>query len=213
MKHLLIIGARGFGREVFQSFVRTPDYISKQIDVKGFLDDKKDALNGLAGDWPPIVSSVEDYEIQPDDVFFCALGDSKWRMHYADLITAKGGKFISIIDTHAVIDPSAVIGDGCIIGQFSCIGPNVSIGNQTIIRSFCVFGHDACVGNYSSIESYSFLGGYAKVGNLSTMHIKSSIIRLKSIGNDCIVGAGSVVTRNIKDGIHVFGNPAQKINI
>ena len=84
MKHLLIIGARGFGREIYRTFIHTEFYLSKQIDVKGFLDDKADALDGLNGDWPPIVGAVESYEVQEDDVFFCALGDSHWRKHYAE---------------------------------------------------------------------------------------------------------------------------------
>ena len=66
MKHLLIIGARGFGREIYRSFIHTKPYIEKEIDVKGFLDDKADALDGLKGEWPPIIGAVETYEIQRD---------------------------------------------------------------------------------------------------------------------------------------------------
>ena len=38
------------------------------------------------------------------------------------------------------------------------------------------------------------------------------LIAHKSIGNEVIVGAASVVMRNIKDGLHVHGNPAVKID-
>lgn len=212
MKHLLIIGARGFGREIYRTFIHTESYLSKQIDVKGFLDDKADALDGLNGDWPPIVGAVESYEVQEDDVFFCALGDSHWRKHYAELILEKGGKFINIIHKTALVSPVATLGEGCIIGAFTTISPNVKIGNHVMIQSFDDLGHDSQVGDYASIESYVFLGGYAKVGELSTMHTKSSIIPHKSIGKECVVGFGSVVMRNFKDGVHVFGNPAIKID-
>lgn len=212
MKHLLIIGARGFGREIYRTFIHTESYLSKQIDVKGFLDDKADALDGLNGDWPPIVGAVESYEVQEDDVFFCALGDSHWRKHYAELILEKGGKFINIIHKTALVSPVATLGEGCIIGAFTTISPNVKIGNHVMIQSFDDLGHDSQVGDYASIESYVFLGGYAKVGELSTMHTKSNIIPHKSIGKECVVGFGSVVMRNFKDGVHVFGNPAIKID-
>lgn len=212
MKHLLIIGARGFGREIYRTFIHTESYLSKKIDVKGFLDDKADALDGLNGDWPPILGPVETYIIKPDDVFFCALGDSHWRKHYAEIIDSKGGKFINIIHKTALVSPVATLGEGCIIGAFTSISPNVKIGNHVMIQSFCDLGHDAIVGDYVSIESYVFLGGYAKVGELSTMHTKSSIIPHKSIGKECVVGFGSVVMRNFKDGVHVFGNPGTKID-
>lgn len=212
MKHLVIIGARGFGREIYRTFINTNPYISKEIDVKGFLDDKADALDGLKGEWPPIIGAVETYNIQEDDVFFCALGDSHWRKHYAELISGKGGKFINIIHKTALVSPVASMGEGCIIGAYTNVSPNVTIGNHVMIQSFDDLGHDSQVGDYASIESYVFLGGYAKVGELATMHTKSSIIPHKSVGKECVVGFGSVVMRNFKDGVHVFGNPATKLD-
>ena len=62
MKNLLIIGARGFGREVFDISTQTKEYNNDWI-IKGFLDDKVDALEGF-NNYPSIISSVEDYEVQ-----------------------------------------------------------------------------------------------------------------------------------------------------
>ena len=208
MKHLLIIGARGWGREVYRAFTYTEPYLTGEITVNGFLDDKADALDGLVGDWPPIIGAVESYDIKPDDVFFCALGDSHWRKYYAEMIEARGGHFISIYNHTSVVSPNAKIGEGVYIGTFTCISTNVTIGKHVMIQSFDNFGHDVEVGDYASIESYVFLGGYAKVGEMATMHTKSSIIPHKAIGKECVVGFGSVVMRNFKDGVHVFGNPA-----
>ena len=208
MNHLLIIGARGFGREVYRTVIHLECYLMGELDVRGYLDDKTDALEGLDGDWPPILGAVESYEIQEGDVFFCALGDAHWRKHYAEIIAAKGGKFINIIHPTALVSPVARIGAGCIIGPYTTISPNVKIGNHVMIQAFDDLGHDVEVSDYASIEAYVFLGGYAKVGELSTMHTKSSIIPQKSVGKECVVGFGSVVMRNFKDGVHVFGNPA-----
>lgn len=212
MKHLLIIGARGFGREVYGTIQNTKPSFSREIVVKGFLDDKADALEGLDGDWPPIIGPVETYQVQEDDVFFCALGDSHWRKYYAEMIADKGGTFINIIDRTALISPVAKIGYGCIVGAYTIISANVTIGNHVMIQSYDDFGHDSEIGDYASIESYVFLGGYSKVGELSTMHTKSGIIPHKTVGKECVVGFGSVVIRDVKDGLHVFGNPAVKIN-
>lgn len=81
-----------------------------------------------------------------------------------------------------------------------------------MIQSYDDLGHDAVVGDYASIESYVFLGGHSSVGELSTMHTRSSIIPNKSVGRECRVGIGSVVMRNVKDGVSVFDNPAKKID-
>ena len=213
MKHLLIIGARGWGREVYATAQKTNEYLSGEFDVKGFLDDKSDALYGLGDSYPPILGSVESYEPQTDDVFFCAMGDSHWRKHYAEIVEAKGGRFISIIHPLAKINNTASIGEGSIITAYSIISDHVEVGRHVAIQSFSVLGHDAKIGDYSSIGAYVFMGGYTETGELSTMYTKSSIIPHKSVGNGSVVGFGSVVMRNVPDGMSVFGNPAVKIKL
>ena len=213
MKHLIIIGARGFGREVYYMALTTKAYLSGEYDIKGFLDDNPDAFKGLNGNYPPILGPVETYNPLPDDVFICALGDGKWRKHYAEIIESRKGEFISIIAPTSRVNRTAMIGKGSIIGPNNIISDNVTIGRHVMIQCFDDLGHDVSVGDYASIEAYVFLGGYVSLGELSTMHTKSSIIPHKSIGKECVVGFGSVVMRNFKDGIHVFGNPAKKINL
>ena len=212
MKHLLIIGARGWGREVYATVIRTNEFLNGEIEVKGFLDDNSHALDGLNGNYPPILGSVEGYCICPDDVFFCAMGESQWRKYYADIIENKGGPFISIIHPTARVNKTARIGCGTIVTAYSIVSDNVTIGRHVMIQSFSNIGHDAIIGDFVSIGAYVFMGGYSSVGEMSTLHPKTSIIPHKSVGNNCVVGIGSSVMRNFKDGVHVFGNPAVKVD-
>ena len=91
MKNLIIIGARGFGREYYNGLKLREDY-GKDFVIKGFLDDKYDALSTFRG-YAPILNSVEDYVIESGDVFTCALGDPYYRKKYVDIIKEKGGSF------------------------------------------------------------------------------------------------------------------------
>lgn len=212
MKHLIIIGARGWGREVYQNAIHDFDPVLRgEMDVKGFLDDKADAFAGLRGAFPPILGPVETYEIQPDDVFICALGDAKWRKKYAEIILAKGGKFVSIVARGARVRDTALIGKGSVICTGASVSDNVSIGDFAIIHPQSILGHDVKVGDYCTIESQVFMGGYSQIGDMTTMHVKSSIIPHKRVGNRVSVGLGSVVMRNYLDDVHLFGNPAKKM--
>ena len=213
MKHLIIVGARGWGREVYAAAMGTKAYRDGEFDVKGFLDSKADAFEGLKGEYPPIICAPEDYEIQPDDAFFVAMGEPKWRMHYAEMMEQKGAVFMSIICDGAFINSTAVIGEGSLIAGWSCVSDNVVLGKHGIIHPFVNIGHDAKLGDFVTIESYSFLGGCAVIGDESVMHVRSTLIRHKKIGNQVEVGASSVVMRNVPDGMHVFGNPAKKIEM
>lgn len=211
MKHLLIIGARGWGREVYAFAMETKAYLHGEYDIKGFLDDKADALDGLVGDFPPIIGSVETYEIQDDDVFFCALGEPSYRKKYVEIIENKGGEFISIISPLAFINPTAKIGKGTIIARNAFISDNVEIGDHCAIHAFSIFGHDVKIGQYVSVEAFCFFGGYAEVGDMSSIHVRSTIIRHKKVGKNASVGAASVVLRDVKDSTSVYGNPAKRI--
>ena len=212
MKHLVIIGARGFGREVYSAAKHTRAYRDGEFDIKGFLDSKADAFEGLKGNYPPIICAPEDYEVQPDDVFFVAMGEPKWRRHYAEIMIQKRAKFQTIISDAAGINSTASIGDGVYIGGYTQISDNVVIGDHAMIHGFCTLGHDAKVDEYASLGAYVFLGGYAHVGKNSNLAPKSMIIRMKGVGDNVSLGAGSVVMRTFGDNLHLFGNPAKKID-
>ena len=211
MKHLIIVGARGWGREVYAAAIRTSAYRNGEYDVKGFLDSKIDALDGFNGDYPPIIGAPDDYQIQEDDVFFIALGEPKWRKYYAELMADKGAKFISIVSDNAFVNNTAVIGDGSFIARWACVSANVELGEHVIVHVFCDLGHDVKVGNFATIEAYSVMGGFSGIGEESVMHVRSTLRRKKKIGDRVEVGSPSLVVRNVKDDEHVFGIPAQKL--
>ena len=210
MKNLIIIGARGFGREYCNSLKLYENY-GKEFIIKGFLDDKVEALDVFSG-YPPILSSVEEYEIEEDDIFTCALGDPIYRKKYVNIVKQKGGAFMTLIDSKSIIHPDAQIGEGVMISAFCSISANVTIGDFSTVQPFCNFGHDAIVASFCAIESYSFMGGFSSIGNNVTLHTRSTILPHIKVGDNSIVGAGSVVLRNVKSNTTVFGVPAKKID-
>jgi len=209
MKNLLIIGARGLGREVYLLAKESIGF-NADFQVKGFLDDKIDALDGL-GDFPKVLGTVEDYAIQANDVFICALGDVKWKKHYVDLMLAKGGAFMTLIHKSASIGIGSTVGVGSIISRYVTITANCSVGNYTTITTSSDIGHDASIGNFCHVGAFAFIGGGSSLGDFVTLHPRASILPHKKVGNHAIVGAGSVVIRNIKERDTVFGVPARPI--
>lgn len=211
MKHLIIIGARGWGREVYAAAIRTQAYRNGEYDVKGFLDSKADAFEGLRGNYPPILCAPDDYKIQQDDVFFVAMGEPQWRKHYAELMEAKGARFMSIICDGAIVNSTAVIGAGSFIASWTSISDNVTLGKHTLVHGFTAIGHDTQVGDYTSIYTNVFVGGNVEIGSCTNVCPKSMIIPHKKVGNNVVIASASVVMRNVPDKQHVMGNPAKKI--
>ncbi len=210
MKHIVIIGARGFGRECYDLFAHKKGHYF-QYRIKGFLDDKADALDGTKG-YPPILGSVESYEVQKNDVFFCALGDPVQRKIYTEIILDKGGEFISCISDYALINPTAKLGVGVFIGAYAILSADVQVSDFSVIHPFCNLGHDSVLGKYSEVEAYVALGGYVEVGELATIHPHATILPRIKIGKEAKVGAGSVVIKQVKDASTVFGVPAKTVD-
>ena len=67
MHNLLIIGARGMGRFSYHFALECKGY-QTDYQIKGFLDDKKDALDAFHS-YPPIIDSVENYDVTENDLF------------------------------------------------------------------------------------------------------------------------------------------------
>jgi sugar O-acyltransferase (sialic acid O-acetyltransferase NeuD family) len=209
MKNLIIIGARGFGREIYKIATQTKEY-NTHCNIKGFLDDKKDTLDEFKG-YPSILSSVEDYEVQENDLFICALGDIKFKKKYINLILGKGGKFTNIIHPTSIINMNVKLGIGIIICPFTYISNDVTIGNFVTIQTHSAIGHDVKIGEYCQINALTFLGGYSQIKEGVTMNPSSGLSPKGIIEENTIVGINSTVLKYTKPNCTVHGNPAKEI--
>ncbi len=206
MKKLIIIGARGFGREIYHLATQCQGYLS-EFEVKGYLDDKEDALDGFCG-YPSILGAVETYTPQRDDVFVCALGDAKSKKHYVELVQEKGGAFFSLVHPTSIISATASIGQGALVLSHVLVSCEVKIGDFVTLQPFCAIGHDARIGSFSHLNAYAFMGGGAQCEEGVTLHTGAKVLPKKKVGAWATVGACSVVLRNVRPDVTVFGNPA-----
>lgn len=206
MKNLIIIGARGFGREVYSLALQCDDY-NKNYVMKGFLDDKSDALVGFEN-YPEIISDVESYEIQEDDVFTCALGSVNWKKHYCEIILSKGGTFINLIHPTTIINLNLKMGIGLIVLMHSNISNDCSIGDFVTLQGFVSIGHDAVIRDWCHINAYSFMGGFVILEEEVCLNTRATILPNVIVRKGATVGAASLVIKNVKTSTTVFGVPA-----
>ena len=116
-----------------------------------------------------------------------------------------------------VIDPSNIyeceLGDNVFIGPFVEIQKNVNIGGNTRIQSHSFICEGVSVGRDCFVFSDSFsvkewkikktiVGKNVRIGSNST-------ILPVVIGDNAIIGAGAVVTKNVPANSTVYGNPAK----
>lgn len=210
MKNLVIIGARGYGREVC-GLARQCSGYNTEYTIKGFLDDKLDALDGFEN-YPAIISSVENYEVQDNDVFVCALGSVQWKKHYVEIILSKGGQFINLIHPTVVFTSNVKLGNGIIVFMYSNISNDCVLDDFVTIQGFVAIGHDSKIGKWCHINAYSFTGGYAVLEEEVCLNTRSTVLPNIIVRKGATVGAASLVIKNVKENTTVFGVPAKKMD-
>ena len=141
----------------------------------------------------------------------------------------------TVIYAGNVIGAHFQTGHGVMVRELNEIGDNVSIGTHSIVEHHVRMGHGVRIHSNAFIPEYSILEDDAWVGpnvvftnamypqspgakaSLKGPHIKtgakiganSTILPGVTIGRDALVGAGSVVVRDVPDGKVVVGNPAR----
>jgi sugar O-acyltransferase (sialic acid O-acetyltransferase NeuD family) len=209
MKNLVIIGASGFAREMYDlaniCYQNDPDF-----RVKGFLSLEETGIEKMG--YPPILGTDAEYEIDENDVFFCAIGNVKHRKRAVDTISKKGGQFINLIHPTAVISPSVKLGVGVGIKAYCVLASDVSVGNHSFMQSSVIMGHDVKIGNFCHMNSFAFFAGHSKVGDFSTVNAGAKLAQNSVVEEHAVVGMGSVVVGRVKSNTTVFGNPARKLN-
>lgn len=135
------------------------------------------------------------------------------------------GENVKIIEPVNLYECS--VGNDCFIGPFVEIQKNVIIGNQTrvqshcficdgvIIGTHCFIGHGTMFTNDIFIDSPNFenwVKRETKIGN--NVRIGSNVTLLPvTVGDNSIIGAGTVVTKDIPANCVVAGNPSKIIRI
>lgn len=144
---------------------------------------------------------------------------------FLSLIPGKTGSYIRLSyykGTLKKISFNVVIGFGSFFSR-----PSAEVGKNVVIGGYCILGNvtimdDVLIASRVSIPSGKYQHGSSKVfsEDLSTSQfdkitigsrtwIGEGAIVLSSVGDDCIISAGSIVTRPILDGFIVAGNPAR----
>lgn len=112
-----------------------------------------------------------------------------------------------------VIEPGAELHEGCVLGDITGIGPNCMIGPNCTFLGHSMMGPNVHIYTENHIyneELHCFKGSQTKpvtVGEYSWIGYNSIICPGVTIGNHTIIGAGSVVTKDIPGGVMAAGNP------
>lgn len=209
MKDLIIAGAGGFGREAL-ILAKTLNEIDPRWNIKGFINDIPDALDGVKCSHS-IIGTIKDWIPSENEVFVMGISDPNGKEKVAGILKARGAEFITLIHPFAIVSDYVTMGEGCIINGRSSVGDNAVLGNFVNLAGSMV-GQDAVLGDFSTITGYANITT-AKLGKRVFVGSHAVVMNKRKVGDDAYICAGSIVFSNVKPGIKVFGNPAKKFDL
>jgi sugar O-acyltransferase (sialic acid O-acetyltransferase NeuD family) len=206
--NLGIYGAGGFGKEVYDVAYRQNE-ITKSWESIFFIDDYRE--NGSDCYLTKVFTLSYILQTYTKDNFevVIATGEPAVRIKLKNILIQNGIKLGTVIDPSAIISPTAILGAGvivtsnCIIASSAIVGENVAINVKSII------GHDIVLANDVVLSSMVNIGGACKIGSGTYLGMGCFIKEGIEIGDEVIVGMGSVVHHNIPSGMIALGNPAR----
>ncbi|MBG5970522.1 acyltransferase [Proteus mirabilis] len=134
------------------------------------------------------------------------------RQAFYNLTLKKCGKNIRVFYGAFIVYPTVTIGDNCTIEEFSIIS-NCDIGNDVIIAARVSIMSGAHHHDTSDIDNsfYNSKSSVKKISLGNNIWIGTHAIIMNNIGSHSVIGAGSVVTKEIDAYVVAVGVPAKII--
>ena len=208
---LFIIGAGGFGREVF-SIIEAIESDGQKLNFQGFIDDApsqshRERVSALGS---CMAGSIRDLRRRTEPFStVIAVGSPSRRQTIATLLSNCPVSYATLIHPHTSIGREVRFAEGTIVAAGSRLSTNIEIGRHVHIDQNATVGHDSVLGHFSRLNPQACISGAVSVGQGSLVGANATILPGLKVGNGAIVGAGAVLTRDVPAGAIVKGVPAR----
>jgi sugar O-acyltransferase (sialic acid O-acetyltransferase NeuD family) len=206
MLDIVIVGAGGFGREVYQW--AKDSLPGDHYRLKGFLSSRPDDLDGF-GIAEKVLGDDASYAVQENDRFVFAIGNIEAKKHSVERMKARGIKCVTLIHPTAVVASSAVIGEGVILCPFVLVSDHVVLGDFVMMNFYSSCGHDTKVGKYGMFSPYATANGFVNMEDEVFLGSHATITGYRKVGAGAKISANSVAMHDVPAGGFVFGVPGK----
>lgn len=207
MKSLYIYGASGHAKVVIDAAEKMGGY-----KIEGLLDDNIQLKGNIIVGYPILGGREYLKNLNTkDSAFFVAIGINQARQRISLLLLSLGFELCTIIHPSAIIAKDVFIDIGTVLMAGTVVNTSSKIGRFCIINTSSSIDHDCIIGEAVHICPGAKLAGDVHIGDRSWVGINSCIIEGRKIGNDCLIGAGACVIKDVPPGLTVVGVPAKPL--
>lgn len=210
MKELILVCEDLFGLEVLELIdqinlrdekegkepsYRVSGYISDRMDPFGEVPSRLERLGSISG-WTP----------RKEELFLLGISDPQSKYRTVALLEGRGARF-ETVRTPWTIASDLRIGEGSVISAYS-IKSGIEIGRFVTVVGAMLSNQK--IGDFSTVLRFTNLAG-GTVGERTYIGNHAFMAVGKKVGSDCRVADGSIVVKDVKDGLCVAGVPARRV--
>lgn len=210
MKRIVILGGGLHAQVCIDIFEKRNEYI-----IVGIIDSIANVNSEMFG-YKVIGKQENIAEISKQYQFdsgFIAIGDNYSRKFVHDSVVAILPNFNFVNAIH----PSVILGRNVKIGNGIAMMAGVIVNSGSVIKDFCVLntgsqlGHDCYMNTYTTIAGKSVAAAKVVLKKFAFVSLGVTILDRITIGENALVGIGSLVLNDIPDNVVSYGHPSKTI--
>jgi sugar O-acyltransferase (sialic acid O-acetyltransferase NeuD family) len=202
-RQLVVLGHGGHAKSVADAAE------SAGFGVVGFLG----LAEGHQFDYgSPALQSLDDIDLESTEIAL-GIGANFVRARVAaEVMNAyPRARFAAVLHVTAWVSPHAEISPGSVVLAHAAVGPGAKLGFGALLNTGSSLDHDSTLQGFASLGPGARTGGDVSIGKRSAIGLQSGVLQGRSVGMDSVVGAHSLVTRNIPDLTVSLGIPCAPI--
>lgn len=209
MVRVLILGAGGHAQVVADILLQM-NLAGDDILPIGYLDDNPE-LVGRSFLGLPVLGALCDLSAIDHDVVIVGIGANQTRCNIFSTLLAQGEIFVVARHPRAIIASDVSIAAGSVVCAGVVVNPGSVVGANVILNTGCTVDHHNVIGDHAHVAPGVHLGGEVSIGEGTLVGIGSTVIPQRHVGAWSVVGAGSLVSKDVPDRSIAVGMPARVI--
>ncbi len=203
----VIIGA-GTQGQVYASYI-----LEAGINLIGFIDDDAELAHtevlGL-----PVLGSFKDLLLpsfkNKITHVYCPIGNNKLRVEFLSLLKKEGYATPSFIHKSVSIAPNVILGEPIYMLVGNIVMPHTAIGNYVMVNMGSTIAHHVHISDGVFISSGVNVGASMNIKEMAYIGMGVIIMTgVKCVGKNTILGAGTVIIKDVPDFSVMTGNPGK----
>lgn len=195
LKKLILVGTNTTAETIYKVIK-----FYNLFEVMGFAVDNKyricDVFQGL-----PVfdLASIDNYCDKENDFLFVAMQWNRLNKDRRDVyerLKSAGYKFANIISPHSIIYTKS-IGYNCWIADYAYLDSDTIIGNNVFVKQKAFVGHYTSIADHCFIGCNSYIAGGCGIGEQTFIGVCATLFDKVIIGEKCIIGASTIIKRNV----------------